>query len=115
MSPSITRGRGSGHPRHYAYGDLIALEVIRNLVGELSLEAIRPAATCIQHNLEVALAKATLVLVDGKATLVWNEAKIIELLAGKWVLTILDLGQVVGAVDVAVAELQRLKPPSFAW
>lgn len=116
MSPSIAAGRGCGHHRLYAYGDLVPLEVVRSLVEDLSLEAIRPAVGCLRDKLEADLATATLVLVVGPAMLARGEPEILDLVGtGKGVLIVLALGPVVAKVNLAARGLELSRPASFDW
>lgn len=116
VSPSIAAGRGCGHHRLYSYADLVPLAVIRNMVGDLFLEAVRPAVSCLRDNCQADLATATLVLVGGAAMLARGEAEILDLVGmGEGVLVVLALGPVVARVNLAARQLELLRPASFDW
>src|SRR3954453_13300078 len=108
IRPSIADAKGSGTQRRYSYRDLVELKVIKNLLDAgVSLQLARRAIEYIRQNLGEDIASANLVMDGPHPVLARSDGEVIDLMRkGQGVLSIVALGPVVDALDIAIHELR---------
>ncbi len=108
IRPSVADAKGSGSQRRYAYGDLLELKVIKNLLDAgVALQSARKAIEFLRSNLGEHVATANLVIDGSGSVLARSGEEIVDLLRkGQGVLNIVPMAGVKGEVDAAITELR---------
>lgn len=112
VRPSLADAKGSGSRRRYSYRDLLELKLIKTMLDSgIKLERVREAFTYLRENLGEDIASARLVIADGSATLVGDDAEMVDVInrihgQGVLNLNLLTLEGMRGQVDTAVHQLR---------
>lgn len=112
VRPSLADAKGSGSRRRYSYRDLLELKLIKTMLDSgIKLERVREAFTYLRENLGEDIASARLVIADGSATLVEDDAEMVDVInrihgQGVLNLNLLTLEGMRGQVDAAVHQLR---------
>jgi DNA-binding transcriptional MerR regulator len=111
VRPSLAEAKGSGTQRRYAYRDLVALKVVKQLLDAgVSLQRARRAIDCLRNEVGGDLASASLVLAGPDSVLAHTDGEVVDLLrGGQGVLNIVPLAPVVGALETAIEALDRVR------
>ncbi len=106
VRPSLVDANGSGSRRRYAYGDLLELKIIKQLLDAgISLPAVRSAFGYLRDQLGSDIASAHIVLSGSSAVLVRDGEELIDVVnrfKGQGVLNLLALSDVQTDLDDAV-------------
>ena len=109
VRPSLVDANGSGSRRRYAYGDLLELKIIKQLLDAgISLPAVRSAFGYLRDQLGSDIASAHIVLSGSSAVLVRDGEELIDVVnrfKGQGVLNLLALSDVQTDLDSAVRSL----------
>ncbi len=108
VRPSLADASGSGSRRQYAYRDLLELKVVKSMLDAgIKLESVRAAFEYLRDQLGEDVASAHLVIGDGKALLVRDDAELLDVIRnGQFVMTsLLSLDGVQREIDTAIVEL----------
>jgi len=103
----VSKAKGSGSRRVYAYSDLLELKVIKQLLDAgVSLQSARRAVECLRDGLGSDLASANLVLNGSKSVLARSNGEVVDLLGGgQGVFNIVPLAGVVEELDADIVRL----------
>ena len=110
VRPSLADARGSGSRRRYAYRDLLALKIIKNLLDAgIRLESVRDVFEYVRDHVGEDVTSANLVINGRTVLLAADDGELIDLMRkGQGVLNIVPLAGVKSEVDAAILEL---RPP----
>jgi DNA-binding transcriptional MerR regulator len=109
IAPELASARGSGSRRKYSYRNLLELKLVKTMLDSgIKLESVREGFAYLRETLGQEVASARLVIADGAATLVTDDAQMVDVINrfhGQGVLNLIDLDGLKGQVDAAVLEM----------
>ena len=114
VRPTLADAKGSGSRRKYSYRDLLELKLIKTMLDSgIKLESVRAAFDYLRTNLGGDITSARLVIADGSATLVTDDAEMVDVInrihgQGVLNLNLVTLDGLKGELDTAV---HQLRPP----
>jgi DNA-binding transcriptional MerR regulator len=111
VRPTLADAKGSGSRRKYSYRDLLELKLIKTMLDSgIKLESVRDAFEYLRTNLGGDITSARLVVADGSATLVTDDAEMVDVInrihgQGVLNLNLVTLDGLRDQLDAAVHEL----------
>jgi len=109
IRPSLTDATGSGSRRLYAYGDLLELRIVKQLLDAgIKLEQVRQVFTELRRLVGDDIASANLVIDGSSVALALDDGQLLDLVkAGQGVLNVMNLGQCQAELDARIVSLRR--------
>lgn len=116
IRPSLTDASGSGSRRLYAYGDLLELRIIKQLLDAgLKLESVRDVFAELRRLVGDDIASANLVIEGSSVALALDDGQLLDLLKkGQGVLNVMSLGQCKDELDARIVSLHQSDPVQVA-
>lgn len=116
LTPSLASAKGSGTQRMYAYRDVVALRIIKQLLDSgVTLQRARKAIDFLRASLDEDLASANLVLGAADSVLARNGEELLDLVrGGQGVFNVVPLADVVTDVDAGILEFAAPEPAPAA-
>ena len=108
IRPSLADAKGSGSRRQYAYGDLLELRIVKQLLDAgLKLENVRHVFDELRRMVGDEIAAANIVIDGSAVALALDDGELLDLVKkGQGVLNVMNLGQCQADLDARIISLR---------
>ena len=107
IRPTLADAKGSGSRRQYAYGDLLELRIVKQLLDAgLKLENVRHVFDELRRLVGDQIAAANLVIDGSSVALALDDGELLDLVKqGQGVLNVMNLGQCQADLDARIVRI----------
>jgi DNA-binding transcriptional MerR regulator len=107
IRPTLADAKGSGSRRQYAYGDLLELRIVKQLLDAgLKLENVRHVFDELRRLVGDEIAAANLVIDGSSVALALDDGELLDLVKqGQGVLNVMNLGQCQADLDARIVKI----------
>ena len=108
IRPSLADAKGSGSRRQYAYGDLLELRIVKQLLDAgIKLENVRHVFDELRRMVGDEIASANLVIDGSSVALALDDGELLDLVKrGQGVLNVMNLGQCQADLDARIVSIR---------
>jgi DNA-binding transcriptional MerR regulator len=109
IRPTLADAKGSGSRRQYAYGDLLELRIVKQLLDAgLKLENVRHVFDELRRMVGDQIAAANLVIDGTSVMLALDDGELLDLVRkGQGVLNVMNLGQCQADLDARIVSIRE--------